>query len=571
MKQRIIIIFALVGVMLFIVYGIKRFHVVQYMLAQSKSNTIEANQSTPVLAVFSFQSGATNKIIRSFQHFTVRLSNIKHLELDRTIISHFADSIPIMISVEIWGKYIFPSHINNPIDDVIKGRYDEVIKELCTQFIGKRPNVYIRFNPEMEVPANLYPWQQYGPVYIEAFRHFSDLCKTYAPHVTQVWGPAGYPGVMEYYPGDDLVDVVSVTIKSNSELLINKYPKDYSIEYDLFRRLHRLRFINKPILVLGSKQVSIDSINDKLVSFISHQINDSRNTIYSAENFKRPNLKGRENQHEKLEIGLYDPQSLLNNEEPVTVEHLFVDFGSLYDGTFQSSFNEVVARGHNVIVTFEPFRNPNGDTDLQVLQHVTEGKYDQEISQLYSIVLSTERQVYLRYAHEMEIPVTRYPWQSQDPVNYIKSFRYFMTFRNPLPANIKRIWGPAGDRGSLEWWPGNDVVDFISIAIYGLPDKNITDPNKQESFSTIFKRKYWRMRFIDKPIFITEFGVKGPEKYKTNWLEGAAKVIRENPQIVGVNYFNMSDTPKAWGDIEPPDWSISKKSFYHFLNELKGE
>jgi beta-mannanase len=123
----------------------------------------------------------------------------------------------------------------------------------------------------------------------------------------------------------------------------------------------------------------------------------------------------------------------------------------------------------------------------------------------------------------------------------------------------------------LEWWPGNDVVDYISVAIYGLPDKNITDPNKQESFSTIFNRKYWRMRFIDKPLFITEFGVKGPEEYKSNWLEGAAKVIRENRQIVGVNYFNMSDTPKAWGDIEPPDWSISKKSFYHFLKELKGE
>lgn len=101
---------------------------------------------------------------------------------------------------------------------------------------------------------------------------------------------------------------------------------------------------------------------------------------------------------------------------------------------------------------------------------------------MYSIILSTDRKVYLRYAHEMEIPVTRYPWQSQDPITYIKSYRYFMNFKNPLPANIKRIWGPAGDRGSLEWWPGNDVVDYVSVAIYGLPDKNITDPNRQESF-----------------------------------------------------------------------------------------
>ena len=111
----------------------------------------------------------------------------------------------------------------------------------------------------------------------------------------------------------------------------------------------------------------------------------------------------------------------------------------------------------------------------------------------------------------------------------------------------------------------NDVVDFISIAIYGLPDKNITDPEKQESFNTIFKRKNWRMRFIDKPIFITEFGVKGPEDYQTEWLIKAAKVIGENPQIVGINYFNMTDTPKAWGEIKPPDWSITKKNIFNIL------
>ena len=177
--------------------------------------------------------------------------------------------------------------------------------------------------------------------------------------------------------------------------------------------------------------------------------------------------------------------------------------------------------------------------------------------------------MYLRYSHEMEIPITRYPWQSKDPITYIKSFRYFMNFKTPLPSNIKRIWGPAGDRGSLEWWPGNDVVDYISIAIYGLPDKNITDPKKQESFKTIFNRKTWRLRFVDKPIFITEFGVKGPEELQTKWLEDAAKVIVANPQVMGINYFNMTDTPKAWGEIKPPDWSITKKSFQNFIEALE--
>jgi beta-mannanase len=556
---------------LILMYGVKRYHVIDYLFSKREANIIEINSSTPVLAVFSFRSEEQNQILKSFHHYTIKLNKVCHLKLDRSEIAQISDTLPLMITVETLGKYVFPSRRNNPVNDVVKGRYDRVIKELCTQLIGTRPNVYLRFNPEMEVPGNSYLWQRFGPVYIDAFRHFSALCKTYAPQVKQVWGPAGYPGAMEYYPGDDLVDAASITLKSDSEMLLTKYPTDYPVAYDLFRRLHRLRFIAKPIFVLGSKQIVNDSINEQLVSSITQKFNQERSIAYSEANFKRPETKYEFNPDRKIEIGLYDPQSLLNEEKPLTVEHLFVDFGNLYDGTFQESFNKAVERGHNVIVTFEPFRIPNGETDLQVLQHVTEGKYDPEINHLYSIILSTARRVYLRYAHEMEIPTDRYPWQSQDPVTYIKSFRYFMTFKDSLPATIKRIWGPAGDRGSTEWWPGNDVVDFVSIAIYGLPDKNITDPNKQESFSVIFNRKYWRLRFIDKPIFITEFGVKGPEEYKTNWLEGAAKVIRENPQIVGINYFNMSDTPKAWGDIEPPDWSISRKSFYHFLEELKKE
>ena len=496
------------------------------------------------------------------------MNDVDHWKINREEIAQIPDSVPIMFTIETWGGKLISSYLYNPIADLLTGKFDQVIKQLCTQFIRTRPNVYFRLNPEMEVPSNRYPWQRHGGD-IKAFTYFSALCKTFAPQIMQVWGPGGYPGTMECYPGDDLVDAASVTLKCDSEILLDVYPKDYPVKYDLMRRLHRLRFINKPIFVIGSKQSANDSIDSQLVSSLSEQISQDISIVYSPKNFQRSLLKFSTDSSRKIEIGLYDPQSILNAEKPVTVEHLFVDFGSLSDGTFQNQFNQVINRGHKVIVTFEPFCHPNGENDMNVLQHVSEGKYDREIAKLYSVINSTSKQVYLRYAHEMEIPITRYPWQSQDPVIYIKSFRYFMTFQNPLPANIKRIWGPAGDRGSLEWWPGNDVVDFISIAIYGLPDKNITDPKKQESFSTIFNRKYWRMRFVAKPIFITEFGVKGPEEYKTNCLENASETIRENHQIVGVNYFNMSDTPKAWGDIEPPDWSISRKSFYHFLEVLK--
>ena len=73
----------------------------------------------------------------------------------------------------------------------------------------------------------------------------------------------------------------------------------------------------------------------------------------------------------------------------------------------------------------------------------------------------------------------------------------------------------------------------------------------------------------DKPIFITEFGVKGPEAYQKKWLEEAAATINKYPEIIGVSYFNAADSPKAWGDAEIPDWSITAATLKSFAGLLK--
>jgi beta-mannanase len=569
MKRKLVFIFVIGGLLLIGRFTITHKNLVRNLLGIWESNTLEINSYAKVYAKFSFQNGAFVPIHTPFPHFTVKLTDLTGWKNNNEAISGIADSIPLLVTIEAWGGNVNSRYFNSPTEDLVEGKFDQAIKQMCLQLLGKRSNIFLRFNPEMEVYGTLYPWQRDGELYIESFRHFARLCKMYAPQVKQIWGPAGYTGADELYPGDDVVDAISVTIKSDSKPL--EYPTNYPISYDLFRRLHRLRFFDKTVFILGSKQAPEDSINDQLFLSIKQRIDAARTIAYSSANFDHSKVSFGTKKNNKIEIGLYDPNALLIDEKPVTVEHLFVDFGNLSDGTFQNSFNKVVERGHNVIVTFEPFRNPNGENDSLILQHITAGKYESEIKHLYSIISSTDRKVYLRFAHEMEIPVDRYPWQNQDPLDYIKSFRYFMTYFNPVPVNIQRIWGPAGDSGSLEWWPGNDVVDFVSIAIYGLPDADITDHNKQLAFSTIFNNKSWVLRFIDKPIFITEFGVKGPETYQTKWLEDAANVIRGNPQIIGVNYFNMADTPKAWGDIEPPDWKISKKSFEQFMSALNSE
>lgn len=469
----------------------------------------------------------------------------------------------LLLTVETWSGT--PGGSDNVLRDMLAGNYDEKIKSLGDQLSRSGHEVFVRWNPEMEVPVHRYPWQYQSPeIYIHAFNYFAAHLKKRAPNVRIVWAPAGYPGDSEYWPGSEQVDAISITFDSPSELAMGTDTLNHLSTLEVLKRkLHRMRFMDKPVLILSANPAINHTAMMDMVREAAHHIKVYGSTVYSERNY-HTDTQLPDRHH--LMIGVFDPRHQLIAEPEIRVEHVFTDWGEIQRGDFLKKFNEVMHRQHDIIVTMEPWKDTSGRADTAVLRNTINGKYDREIAQLYDILSDGKQQVYLRWAHEMEIPIHRYAWQSQDPVEYINSYRYFVNFNAKKAGNIRYVWGPAGDRGSADWYPGDDVVDYISIAIYGLPDKNITDPNQQESFKDIFRRKNYRMRFINKPLFITEFGVKGTSDFQDKWLADAAQTILKNRHIFGVCYFNLYDNPKAWGDIKAPDWSISKRSLKKFTD-----
>ncbi|KAA6438492.1 hypothetical protein FEM33_17550 [Dyadobacter flavalbus] len=496
----------------------------------------------------------------SLQFIAVKLDKGTHQNDFQSLLRDLNPKYPVLLTIET-----LPSAGDNILENCIDGDYDSKIKALCSAISSKNNVFYVRWNPEMEVPVTLYPWQyQSSETYIRAFRHFTALCRSISPEIKIVWGTAGYPGADEYWPGRDVVDLISITLNTKSEGLTSAYPPEKDMTKVIRRKILRMRFMHKPVLVLEAPGAVADLLLTSKLAASIRGIKEEDSTIYSFINTEN-NIRPYNPETARMPlIGVYDPKLLLALSPSVSVEHLFIDLDNFRDGTFEKLFNEVIARNHDVIITFEPWKDERYD-ESTVLSNTIQGVYDNQFRELYRIISNVKQTVYLRFAHEMEIPIHRYPWQSQDPVSYIKAFRYFMNFNKTKAENIKKVWGPAGDRGSMEWWPGDDVVDYVSMAIYGLPDKNITDPNQQEQFGTIYKRKYHRMRFTDKPVFITEFGVTGPEEFQKKWLEDAAAVINSHREIYGINYFNLADNPKVWGDIPTPVWSISKETFNHFV------
>jgi beta-mannanase len=513
----------------------------------------------PVLGIYDRSGKLSKKVPESIRHFVLQLGPNIDLQDIQTKLFIDPESV-VLITIECGG--------DNVLARVAKGDLDEMIQSLCEALPKENKNIYLRWNPEMEVPVKHFSWQYQAPAdYVKAFRHFSQVCKQVSSSLNIIWGPAGYPGTEEYWPGADAADIVSVTLGSKSELSAKAYPPEKDRVTDIRRKIHRARFMNKPLFILGSESVRSDSTVKKQIAEAIGEIEKEAATIYETIG-ELPDFKQPISVKNKPLVGVYDPKKLLLKSPEVHVEHIFTDLGNIQDGIFYKEFTAMMQRGHGAIVTIEPWRDKKMRKDTNVLRNTINGVYDQEFNEVFRIIAEAKHTVYLRFAHEMEIPIRRYSWQSQDPVLYIKAFRHFMSLQKTGTTNIKKVWGPAGDRGSMEWWPGGDVVDYVSIAIYGLPDKNITDPTKQESFETIYSRKSYRMLLTGKPLFVTEFGVKGPEDFQQKWMENAAKMINKHHEIAGVCYFNLADNPEVWGNIPAPDWGISIETFDHFVRTL---
>ena len=574
----------------------KKFHIILFLCAlvlliytviritsnrSDNWNKIVPATAEKVLWIFEHGKGDSSFVQVDVPHFQINWGRALMMGLETDWLDTIPQDQPVLFTVNMWESRWFPSPGNTALEEIYSGHRDKDIIKLCKEVLSDYPNIWLRWNPEMEVPANRFPWQNAPFAYIRAFRHLDSVLSVHAPSTRLVWGPAGYPGAPEFWPGDDAAELASITLNSKSEALVSAYPSPGSAGIELKRKLHRLRFLDVPVIILARNKVSPTA--DDLQYIIGEREahpevyrieNENGNEANQSENengneaYQNENENG--NERQSIRIGLYDPERRLISNDNVEVEHLFTDFEQVDDGRFYTSMKDAEKRNHDLIVTFEPMYPSASERDREVLNKVLAGTYDSLFSQFLTQLSEFNGQIYLRFAHEMEIPIERYPWQSQDPIKYIDAFRYFMDMARSVLPEVQRIWGPAGDRGSLEWYPGDDYVDMISVAIYGLPDKNITDPEKQESFETIYNRKYRRMSFVDKPVFITEFGVKGPDDFQRMWLQNAVSVIRKHNEIVGINYFNMIDNPDVWGEgMKAPDWSLTENTWSEFTEAVK--
>lgn len=104
----------------------------------------------------------------------------------------------------------------------------EQIEALAEIFSAYKHPLVLRWNHEMN--GSWYPWGQQPELYREKFREFAKIMRERAPQVSMAWTPNqefGYPfpglayanssldpnaPYLPYYPGDDVVDIVGISL-----------------------------------------------------------------------------------------------------------------------------------------------------------------------------------------------------------------------------------------------------------------------------------------------------------------------------------------------------------------------
>lgn len=265
-------------------------------------------------------------------------------------------------------------------------------------------------------------------------------------------------------------------------------------------------------------------------------------------------------------LGVYDRWAMPPRfeDEPMDVEHDFVSWEKA-DEAFMLIEN-IRKKGRVPLLTVEPFTTASGEPQ-QVLTDTVRGKNDATISALADAVRKHHEQVVIvRFAHEMEL-IGNYPWSQPDTALYIQAFRHVVDlFRERGATNARWVFGPAGNDNAPGYYPGDDYVDYVAVAVLGSEAWDIRGGNARGStFVEIFTPKYQRVVQFGKPVILPELGVSAttegrtPEEvvqYKDQWLKDAFQALESFPMLRGVVYHNALNVPNRWmGDT--PDWRIN--------------
>lgn len=171
----------------------------------------------------------------------------------------------VLVTVEPWtwtrDERNTPETLMAGIAD---GTYDENMRTICGILSQFESPVTIRWAQELEDESGQFIWANWEPdTYIAAYRRVVDVCRESTDEIDYMWSPLGYEGLEEYFPGEDYVDVVGLSVFG-----LQAWERDILGEEQSFRdiltpRYERALQFGLPIVVAELGYVGTDEYVDR--------------------------------------------------------------------------------------------------------------------------------------------------------------------------------------------------------------------------------------------------------------------------------------------------------------------
>lgn len=157
----------------------------------------------------------------------------------------------LMVTVEPWSwsvdSRVAPDEL---LAGILAGRYDANIEAVCAAAADLTSPVTIRWGQEMDETDGQFSWAQWAPQsFIAAYQRFVTECRKHLPDATYMWSPKGNPTLIDFYPGDEFVDVVGLSVFGYQAFDLGYFGKQRTFTDALEQGYGLVEGFGKPIIV----------------------------------------------------------------------------------------------------------------------------------------------------------------------------------------------------------------------------------------------------------------------------------------------------------------------------------
>jgi beta-mannanase len=160
----------------------------------------------------------------------------------------------LMISVEPWSWAVdWQLSSDELYSGIMAGRFDANMAAVCREASQLRSPVTIRWGQEMDEYEDewfKFTWAYWEPEqFVNAYRHAVSVCRQNFEGAQFIWSPKGKEGLEAFYPGDEYVDIVGLSIFGFQPYDNDLSGRDMTFAEWLEPAYERVKGFGKPIMV----------------------------------------------------------------------------------------------------------------------------------------------------------------------------------------------------------------------------------------------------------------------------------------------------------------------------------